>query len=268
MKTIAIINQKGGVGKTTSTVNIGAALAKRGLRTLLVDFDPQGNLTTHLGYSTYSERETVSDALDALLSGKAYEKCLKNMILHHDEGLDLVPANLDLSGMEVRLQSTMACEKKLTTLLRCVQDEYDVCLIDCQPSLSVLPLNALTAADYAIIPVQTNVLAVQGMVDLLKTVHDVWEELNDKLSVAGILFTLAEEATLQTKTVMASVRAAYEDEYPIFKTVIPKMVKAGEAATSGHSLLKYAPGANVTQRYINLADEIVEKLALVTSETV
>ena len=107
-------------------------------------------------------------------------------------------------------------------MLRCVQDEYDVCLIDCQPSLSVLPLNALTAADYAIIPVQTNVLAVQGMVDLLKTVHDVREELNDKLSVAGILFTLAEEATLQTKTVMASVRAAYEDEYPIFKIDTPE----------------------------------------------
>ena len=268
MKTIAIINQKGGVGKTTSTVNIGAALAKRGFRTLLVDFDPQGNLTTHLGYSTYSERETISDALDALMNGKDYEKCLKNMILHHEEGLDLIPSNLDLSGMEVRLQSTMACEKKLNTLLRCVQDEYDICLIDCQPSLSVLPLNALTAADYAIIPVQTNVLAVQGMVDLLKTIRAVKEELNDKLCVAGILFTLAEEATLQTKTVMASVRAAYEDEYPIFKTVIPKMVKAGEAATSGNSLLKYAPGANVTQRYINLADEITECLNIALPEAI
>lgn len=260
MKTIAMINQKGGVGKTTSTVNLGAAFAKRGLRTLLVDFDPQGNLTTHLGYSTFSERDTISDALDALLSGRDYERCLRNMILHHDEGIDLIPANLDLSGMEVRLQSTMACEKKLTTLLRCVQDEYDVCLIDCQPSLSVLPLNALTASDYAIIPVQTNVLAVQGMVDLLKTVHDVRAELNDKLNVAGILFTLAEEKTVQTQSVIATVTASYKDDYPIFDTVIPKMVKAGEAATSGHSVLKYAPGATVTQRYINLADEVIDKL--------
>lgn len=267
MKTIAIINQKGGVGKTTTTVNLGAAIARRGLRTLLVDFDPQGNLTTHLGYSTYSERETVSDALDALLNGKDYEKHLKKMILHHEEGIDLLPANLDLSGMEVRLQSTMACEKKLTTLLRCVHDDYDVCLIDCQPSLSVLPLNALTASDYTIIPVQTNVLAVQGMVDLLKTVHDVREELNDKLCVAGILFTLAEENTLQTKSVIATVTTAYQDDYPIFNTVIPKVVKAGEAATSGHSLLKYAPGAPVTQRYINLADELISKLNICNKET-
>lgn len=267
MKTIAMINQKGGVGKTTSTVNLGAALAKRGLRTLLVDFDPQGNLTTHLGYSTVSERETVSDALDALLSGRDYEKCIKNMILHHAEGMDLIPANLDLSGMEVRLQSTMACEKKLTTLLRCVQNNYDICLIDCQPSLSVLPLNALTAADYAIIPVQTNVLAVQGMVDLLKTVRAVKEELNDNLDVAGILFTLAEEQTVQTQSVISMVTMSYKDDYPIFDTVIPKVVKAGEAAASGHSLLKYAPGATVTQRYINLADELIDKLDIHEKET-
>lgn len=260
MKTIAMINQKGGVGKTTSTVNLGAAFAKRGFRTLLVDFDPQGNLTTHLGYSTFSERDTISDALDALLSGRDYERCLRNMILHHDEGIDLIPANLNLSGMEVRLQSTMACEKKLTTLLRCVQDDYDICLIDCQPSLSVLPVNALTASDYAIIPVQTNVLAVQGMVDLLKTVHAVKEELNEKLDVVGILFTLAEDKTTQSQTVVSMVTTAYKDDYPIFNTVIPKAVKAGEAATSGHSLLKYAPGASVTQRYINLADEVIDKL--------
>ena len=273
MKKIAIVNQKGGVGKTTTTVNLGAALVNRGYKVLLVDFDPQANTTTHLGYAElscrkgddaeddyiyYEDHLSVNGALDDLLKHKDYEGTLRNAVLHHEEGIDLIPCNIELAALEYPIQSSVASERKLEKLLNIFDNEYDYCLIDCQPSLNVLPLNAMTAADLLLIPVATQGLAVKGLTDLLITATGVKAELNSELDVLGILFTFAESHTNQTKDAIEGVSAAYKDDLPIFKSVIPKAVIGGETAMTGHSLFYKHGSCPLAQRYQELADEVID----------
>ena len=272
MKTIAIVNQKGGVGKTTTTVNLGAALVKRGYKVLLVDFDPQANATTHLGYAElsckkedvdndyiyYEDHLSINGALDDLLKHRDYVETLHKSVLHHEEGIDLIPCNIELAALEYPIQSSVASERKLEKLLNEFENNYDYCLIDCQPSLNVLPLNAMTAANLLLIPVATQGLAVKGLTDLLITATGVKAELNSELEVLGILFTFAEAHTNQTKDAITGVSAAYKDDLPIFNSVIPKAVIGGETAMTGHSLFYKHGSCPLAQRYMELADEVID----------
>lgn len=271
MKKIAIVNQKGGVGKTTTTVNLGAALVKRGYKVLLVDFDPQANTTTHLGYAElscknddvdndyiyYEDHLSINGALDNLLKHRDYVETLRQAVLHHDEGIDLIPCNIELATLEYPIQSSVASERKLEKLLNEFEKDYDYCLIDCQPSLNILPLNAMTAANLLLIPVATQGLAIKGLTDLLITATGVKAELNNELEVLGILFTFAEAHTHQTKDAIEGVSAAYKDDLPIFNSVIPKAVIGGETAMTGHSLFYKHSSCPLAQRYMELADEVI-----------
>lgn len=261
MKKIAIINQKGGVGKTTTTVNLGVALARKGARVLLVDFDPQANLTTHLGFSDQEEHYNISGALEDLMNSNNYTDTIRKAIQHHEEGVDVISGSIDLAALEFKMQASVASEYKLKKLLRVLEDDYDYCLIDCQPSLNILPINAMTAADSLLIPVATQGLAVKGLTDLIATASGIQSETNGTLSIIGILFTFAETNTVQTREVMDMVSQAYsnDSDMPIFTTVIPKAVIGGMTAMTGHSIFFKNSSTPLAQRYMELAGEIIQK---------
>ena len=191
MQTIALVNQKGGVGKSTTAVNLGIGLARQGKKVLLVDADSQGNLTEMLGWQQPDKLEhTLSNLLEKVICDEPLN--VEEGILHHEEGVDLIPSNIELSGMEVVLVNTMSRETVLRTYLNEIKRQYDYILIDCSPSLGMITLNALTAADKVIIPVQAHFLPVKGLEQLLKTVNKVKRQLNPKLQIGGILLTMVE----------------------------------------------------------------------------
>ena len=191
MQTIALVNQKGGVGKSTTAVNLGIGLARQGKKVLLVDADSQGNLTEMLGWQQPDKLEhTLAYLLEKVICDEPLN--MKEGILHHEEGVDLIPSNIELSGMEVVLVNTMSRETVLRTYLNEIKRQYDYILIDCSPSLGMITLNALTAADKVIIPVQAHFLPVKGLEQLLKTVNKVKRQLNPKLQIGGILLTMVE----------------------------------------------------------------------------
>lgn len=191
MQTIALVNQKGGVGKSTTAVNLGIGLARQGKKVLLVDADSQGNLTEMLGWQQPDKLEhTLAYLLEKVICDEQLN--MEDGILHHEEGVDLIPSNIELSGMEVVLVNTMSRETVLRTYLNEIKRQYDYILIDCSPSLGMITLNALTAADKVIIPVQAHFLPVKGLEQLLKTVNKVKRQLNPKLQIGGILLTMVE----------------------------------------------------------------------------
>ena len=191
MQTIALVNQKGGVGKSTTAVNLGIGLVRQGKKVLLVDADSQGNLTEMLGWQQPDKLEhTLSNLLEKVICDEPLN--IEEGILHHEEGVDLIPSNIELSGMEVVLVNTMSRETVLRTYLNEIKRQYDYILIDCSPSLGMITLNALTAADKVIIPVQAHFLPVKGLEQLLKTVNKVKRQLNPKLQIGGILLTMVE----------------------------------------------------------------------------
>ena len=203
-KTIAICNQKGGVGKTTTTVNLGVGLAMRGKRVLLIDADPQGDLTTCLGWQN-------TDDLSITLATKLTDVINRTMndsmagILHHEEGVDLLPSNLELSAMEFNLMNALSRETTLRTYLNSIKNNYDYILIDCMPSLSMVTINALSAADSVIIPVQAQYLPAKGMTQLLQTVSRIKECINPNLKIDGILLTLVDNRTNLAKSTVALI---------------------------------------------------------------
>ena len=191
MQTIALVYQKGGVGKSTTAVNLGIGLVRQGKKVLLVDADSQGNLTEMLGWQQPDKLEhTLSNLLEKVICDEPLN--IEEGILHHEEGVDLIPSNIELSGMEVVLVNTMSRETVLRTYLNEIKRQYDYILIDCSPSLGMITLNALTAADKVIIPVQAHFLPVKGLEQLLKTVNKVKRQLNPKLQIGGILLTMVE----------------------------------------------------------------------------
>lgn len=255
-KTIAICNQKGGVGKTTSTVNVGVGLAMQGKKVLLIDADPQGDLTTCLGWNDADNlQNTLSDKMMEVVQGK--ENNPFNGILHHKEGVDLMPSSSDLFDFEISLVTAMNREVILKSYLSEVKDKYDYILIDCSPSLGMMTLNSLSAADSVIIPVQAHYLPAKCMTQLLRTVNKVKRHINPNLKIDGILLTIVDNRTNLAKSTVDALRENFGSHIRIFKSQIPMAVKAAEVASKGKSIYAYEPNSTVSKAYTEFTKEVL-----------
>jgi chromosome partitioning protein len=249
---IAMCNQKGGVGKTTTTINLGAALAEVGRRVLLVDFDPQGALSVGLGIPTHDLDVTVY----SLLTERGHD--VREVIQHTKvENLDVLPANIDLSAAEVQLVGEVAREQILARVLRPVLDDYDVVLIDCQPSLGLLTVNALTASHGVIIPLECEFFAMRGVALLVETIEKITDRLNPRLQVDGILATMYDGRTLHSREVVASVVEHFGDD--VFHTVISRTVKFPDASLAAEPITTYDATHKGADAYRQLARELIAR---------
>ena len=255
-KIIAISNQKGGTGKPTTTVNLGIGLANEGKKVLLIDYDAQGSLTQCLGYPNPDELSvTISNLMEKSINEQPTEH--GEGILHHSEGVDFIPANIELSGMETFLVNTMSRERVLKSYLSQIKDNYDYVLIDCTPSLGMLTINALTAANEVIIPVQSHFLPAKGLEQLLGTVAKVKRQLNPTLKINGILLTMVDGRTNLAKDISQLIRKTYGGNIKVFKTEIPLSVKAAETSAVGKSIYSYDKNGKVADAYRNLTKEVM-----------
>ena len=256
MKTIALANQKGGVGKTTTAASLGIGLSRQGKKVLLIDADAQGNLTQMLGWPQPDE---LSPTLSTLMEKIIAEQPIApgEGILHHQSGVHLVPANIELSALEVTLVNTMSRETVLRQYLSTVADRYDYALIDCMPSLGMLTINALTAADSVIIPVQAQYLSAKGLEQLLQTVQKVRRQINPKLKIEGILLTMTDNRTNYGKQISSLIRQAYGKHLKVFEQTIPRSVRAAEISAVGKSIFQHDPKGKVTEAYKSLAKEVL-----------
>ena len=254
---IACVNQKGGTGKTTTCENLGAGLVMEGKRVLLVDFDPQASLSISLGYPKPDELPvTVTDMMKKVVDEK--EILSGEGILHHEEGMDLMPSSIELSGMEISLVNTISRETVLKEYLKNVKRDYDFILLDCSPSLGMLTINAMAAADTLLIPVQASYLPAKGLEQLLQTVNKVRRQINPKLKIEGILLTMVDARTNDAKEVSELIRNAYGGKIKVYDTEIPRSVRASEISKEGTSIFKHDPGGKVADAYRELTKEVVK----------
>ncbi len=256
-KVIALANQKGGTAKTTTALNLGIGLAGKGKKVLLVDADPQGDLTTALGW-------TEADSFSVTLASQM-EKVIRDEpllynegILHHDEGVDLVPTNIELSGMEMTLVNAMSREFTMKSYLSGLKRDYDYILIDCMPSLGMLTINALAAADSVIVPVQAHYLPLKGMTQLMQTIGKVQRQINPGLKVDGVLLTLADMRTNLARATAENLRQNYGRVVKVYKTVIPMSVKAAETSAAGKSIYRYDKNGAAAKAYAEFTGEVMK----------
>jgi len=255
-KVIAVCNQKGGVCKTSVSVNLGVGLALQGKKVLILDGDPQGDCTTSLGWpDNDSLSVTLATLMEKVINDEPLD--LHEGILHHAEGVDLIPANMELSGMEMALIGAMSRETVLRRYLEKVKQAYDYVILDCMPSLGMLTINALAAADCVIVPVQAQYLPAKGMTQLMKTIAKVKKQINPSLTISGILMTLVNSRTTLARATEDTLRQQYGSHLRIYDTKIPLSVKAAEASAAGQSIFVYDPGSRTAEAYVELARTVI-----------
>ena len=256
-KIIAIANQKGGVGKTTTTSNLGIGLAKQGKRVLLIDADAQGSLTASLGFTEPDKlEETLATALGNIINDEDMEADYG--ILKHKEGIDLMPGNIELSGLEVSLVNVMSRELVMRSYIELVKDNYDYILIDCMPSLGMLTINALSAADSVLIPVQPQYYAADGLMELLKVVKGIHQRFNPELQIEGILFTMDNCRYNNAKRNKQAIKTTYGNDIKIFEQTIPRTESLAETASEGVSIFAYDGKSKGADSYRELVQEVLK----------
>ncbi|MCA9929146.1 MAG: ParA family protein [Anaerolineales bacterium] len=249
---IAIAMQKGGVGKTTSTINLAAALAEMGKRVLALDLDPQGNLTQHAGFNPDNISPTIYDTFKAEIDGLEYNPWAG--IYETNEGFHLLPSQPELSLIELSLINTLSRERVLSTILEPIRHHYDYILVDCNPSLGLLVVNALTAATGVIIPIQTEYLAARGAMMIMSSIETVRrKKLNPHLRIEGILLTMADTRTTLTRDILEAVRSQFGDSVPIFDPIVKRSVRFAESAVAGQSVLAYDSSGQGATAYRQVA---------------
>ena len=255
-KVIAVANQKGGVGKSTTVFNLGAGLAANGKKVLLVDVDPQGDLTKMLGLRKPNDLPlTLGNVMNNIVAGVSGNEHPE--IMQHHEGFNFVPGNRSLSAVEVSLVNTMSRETVLRQYVNSVKNDYDYVLLDCRPALGMLVINALSASDYVLIPVQAEYFAAEDMTELIGTVQSIKRQINPKLKVGGVFMTMANDTNFR-KDIVASVRETYGKHLPIMQVVIPDTVHLAEISTANRSIYKHKPKSKAAEAYRNLTKEVID----------